>query len=219
MDYAIISHMGGASSQIRTDGRVQRSERSREAIVGAMLELIGEGILQPTAQQVAERADLGVRTVFRHFSDMDTLFQTIDDELRQKATLLFVEMPQQGSRTERIDGLIARRIEIFTLLGPYMRASAIQRWRSAFLQQAYERSLRVFRRDLQRWLPEVEVADPAIVDAVELALSFEAWDRLRTTQKLGVRRTANALRRMVVTLMACLEPERARERAPAEEDR
>ena len=207
----------GASSQIRTDGRIQRSERSREAIVGAMLELIGEGILQPTAQQVAERADLGVRTVFRHFSDMDTLFRTIDDELRHEAAPLFVETPQPGSLAERIDGLVARRIEIFTLLGPYMRASAIQRWRSAFLQQAYERSLRIFRRDLQRWLPEVEGegADPATVDALELALSFEAWDRLRMTQKLGVRRTTSVMRRMVVTLMAGtvrLEPELELER-------
>lgn len=209
----------GASSEIRTDGRIQRSERSREAIVAAMLELIGEGILQPTAQQVAERADLGVRTVFRHFSDMDTLFQTIDHELRQKATPLFVEKPQPGSRTERIDGLVARRIEIFTLLGPYMRASAIQRWRSTFLQQAYERSLRIFRRDLQRWLPEIEGADPATVDTLELTLSFEAWDRLRMTQKLGVRRTANALRRMVSTLMARLEPEASRARARAEDER
>jgi len=216
-----------ASSQIRTDGRVQRSERSREAIVGAMLELIGEGILQPTAQQVAERADLGVRTVFRHFSDMDTLFRTIDDELRQEAAPLFVDTPRPGSLAQRIDGLVAQRIEIFTLLGPYMRASAIQRWRSAFLQQAYERSLRIFRRDLQRWLPEVEDADPAIADALELALSFEAWDRLRMTQKLGVRRTASALRRMVVALMARLEPEpepepereQERARTRAEEDR
>jgi len=168
------------------------------------------------AQQVAERADLGVRTVFRHFSDMDTLFRTIDDELRQKATPLFVEMPQPGSLTERIDGLVARRIEIFTLLGPYMRASAIQRWRSTFLQQAYERSLRIFRRDLQRWLPEVAGADPATVDALDLALSFEAWDRLRMTQRLGVRRAASALRQMVVKLIAGiarleLESEREKE--------
>lgn len=208
----------GASREIQTDGRVQRSERSREAIVAAMLELIGEGILQPTAQQVAERADLGVRTVFRHFSDMDTLFQTIDDTLRQEAAPLFIEAPRQGSRTERIDGLVARRIEIFTLLGPYMRASAIQRWRSAFLQQAYERSLRIFRRDLQRWLPEVEGADPATVDALELALSFEGWDRLRMTQKLGVRRTENALRRMLVTLLAGIA-EREPERERGEEER
>ena len=54
------------STDLPTDGRIQRSERSRETIVQAMLDLIGEGTLSPTAQQVAVRADVGVRTVFRH---------------------------------------------------------------------------------------------------------------------------------------------------------
>ena len=52
------------------DGRRLRSERSRQAIIDAMMELIGEGNLVPTAQQASERAGVGIRTVFRHFSDM-----------------------------------------------------------------------------------------------------------------------------------------------------
>ncbi len=34
------------------DGRRLRTERSRQAIIDAGLELIGEGVLAPTAQQV-----------------------------------------------------------------------------------------------------------------------------------------------------------------------
>jgi AcrR family transcriptional regulator len=56
-----------------TDGRVRRSERSRAAIVQALFELIGEGVLLPTADEVADRAAIGIRTVFRQFKDMDTL--------------------------------------------------------------------------------------------------------------------------------------------------
>jgi len=174
-----------------------------------MLELIGEGILQPTAQQVAERADLGVRTVFRHFSDMDTLFRTINQRLREEAAPLFVEEIQAGSFAERVEGLVARRLEIFSLLGPYMRASAIQRWRSVFLQQEHERMIRIYRRDLHRWLPEIGRADPAVADALELVLSFEAWDRLRTAQKLASRRAARALRQAVLDLTARLAPTEA----------
>ena len=47
-----------------SDGRLRRGERSREAIVAALFELVGEGVLQPTAQQVAERAGVGIRSVF-----------------------------------------------------------------------------------------------------------------------------------------------------------
>jgi AcrR family transcriptional regulator len=52
------------------DGRRVRSERSRKSIIDAMLQLVEEGILVPTAQQVSERAGVSLRSVFRHFSDM-----------------------------------------------------------------------------------------------------------------------------------------------------
>ena len=93
-------------TQFPTDGRIQRSERSRTAIVQAMLELIGEGSLSPTAQQVARRADVGVRTVFRHFSDMETLFSTMNEQLKAEVDSLFIEEVQEGSFSERVEALI-----------------------------------------------------------------------------------------------------------------
>ena len=196
----------GASAEIQTDGRIQRSERSREAIVRAMLDLVGEGVLLPTAQQVAERAEVGVRTVFRHFSDMETLFSAMNDRLREEAAPLFVATDQSGPFDARVEGLVARRIEIFALLDPYLRSSALQRWKSAFLQREQERMTRIYRRDLSRWLPELERADSETTDALELLLSFEAWDRLRTAQKLGTRRAGNAIRHAVHDLTRALAP-------------
>ena len=49
------------------DGRRMRSERSRDAIIEAALQLVQEGILVPTAQQIADRAGVAMRTFFRHF--------------------------------------------------------------------------------------------------------------------------------------------------------
>jgi len=189
------------STEFPTDGRVQRSERSRSAIVRAMLELIGEGSLSPTAQQVAERADVGVRTVFRHFSDMETLFATMNEQLTTNVESLFVDEVQSGSFTERVDALIERRVAIFGKLAPYVRSSTLQRWRSAFLQQEHERTTRILRRDLRRWLPEVEAAPSEVADALELILSFEAWNRLRIEQKLGLRRTTAVMRLAILELL------------------
>ena len=45
-----------------SDGRLQRSERSREAIVQALLSLVREGAPRPTAERVAEKAGVGIRT-------------------------------------------------------------------------------------------------------------------------------------------------------------
>ena len=46
------------------DGRRLRSERSRQAIIDAMLKLVEEGVLVPTAQQVSERAGVGIRSAW-----------------------------------------------------------------------------------------------------------------------------------------------------------
>lgn len=190
----------GTSTTLPTDGRIQRSERSRTAIVQAMLELIGEGSLSPTAQQVAERADVGVRTVFRHFSDMETLFSTMNEQIKGEVESLFIEKVQTGPYEQRVDGLIERRMEIFAILAPYIRSSTLQRWRSAFLQAEHERTIRTLRLDLRRWLPEIESLPVEVGDALELIVSFEALNRLRVDQRLPLRRTVAVLRKTILDL-------------------
>jgi AcrR family transcriptional regulator len=192
----------GTSTNVATDGRVQRSERSRTAIVQAMLELIGEGSLSPTAQQVAERADVGVRTVFRHFSDMETLFATMNEQISAEVDSLFVDEVQTGPFADRVDALVERRMSIFGALAPYVRSSTLQRWRSQFLQTEHESMIRVMRRDLRRWLPEIDSTPTELTDALEMILSFEAWNRLREDQRLSLRRTASVLRRSILELTA-----------------
>ena len=68
----------------KSDGRVHRSVVTREKIVSALTALIYEGHLSPTAEQVAQRADIGLRTVFRHFDDMDSLYREINTELENQ---------------------------------------------------------------------------------------------------------------------------------------
>ena len=64
-----------------SDGRRLRSERSQTAIIEAALTLMEEGTLVPTAQQIADRAGVGIRSFFRHFADMDSLFLAADEML------------------------------------------------------------------------------------------------------------------------------------------
>ena len=184
------------SSEPETDGRIQRSERSREAIVRAMLNLIGAGNLSPTAQQAAAHANVGVRTVFRHFSDMNTLFATMHERLEDEIEDLFVKQEQTGDLGTRVEKLVERRIMLFERIAPYERSSAIHRPGSGFLQRLHERSVRSLRRDLLLWLPELGGAASPTAQAIEMILSFEAHQRLRIDQKLSVPRTRATLRQI-----------------------
>lgn len=196
--------MAGAKASLKelsSDGRLRRGERSREAIVAALFELIGEGVLQPTAQQVAERARVGIRSVFRHFDDMDGLYATIDARLRADALPILREASAGGSLRERTRALVDRRARLFERIAPYKRSAGVQRWRSPFLSAQHATLVRELRAALLRALPELADGPAELVEALDALVSFEAWDRLRTDQRLSRERAQAALERAVLALV------------------
>lgn len=183
------------------DGRIRRGARSRQTIVEALLELIGTGVLAPTAQQVADRAGVGIRTVFRHFSEMDALYQSMDAWVEGEVRPLLAVAPRAGSVEARATGLVRQRALFFERIAPYKRSGNLLRWRSRFLQDRHARLQRVLRAELVRWLPELSEAPAELVSALELATSFEAWDRLRTDQQLSPKHASAVLERTVLALL------------------
>jgi AcrR family transcriptional regulator len=183
------------------DGRVRRSQRSGHAIVEALLALVGEGTVEPTAQQVAERAGVGLRTVFRRFSDMESLFAEMDARLQAEALPLLFGGRPSGAVTARARMLVRQRCAFFERIGPFKRSGNLKRPRSAFLSNRHAMLVRELRRDLQRWLPELKDHPAELVDALDLATSFEAWDRLRTEQRLSTARTLATMQRIVDALV------------------
>ncbi len=59
------------------DGRRRRSERSRELIIEALIVLVRKGNITVSAAQVAEQAGISIRTVFRHFEEVDQIYRKI----------------------------------------------------------------------------------------------------------------------------------------------
>jgi AcrR family transcriptional regulator len=183
------------------DGRVRRGERSRQRILAALFDLIGAGVLQPTAQQVAVRAGVGMRTVFRHFSEMDSLYAAMDGRLAGEVRPALTAARRVGVLSERVAGLVRQRALLFERVAPYKRSANLQRWRSRFLEGRHRAMHRDLRADLLRWLPELRDAPAPVVEAVDLITSFEAWDRLRNDQGLGAKAASAVVERTVGTLL------------------
>jgi len=186
------------------DGRVLRTERSRAKMVKALFDLVGEGNLQPTAQQVAERAGVGIRTVFRHFSEMDSLFAEVDAMLRDQIASAFLDCTVDGGLVERATALVRQRSAVYERFAPYLRATRLYRRRSGFLDRQFATFVKRQRSHLLAQLPELEQAPRELVDAIEMVTSFEAWDRLRADQRLGAARATAAVERAVGVLVGDL---------------
>lgn len=168
----------------RPDGRRQRSEASREKLVAAMLALVGEGQISPSAEAVAERAGVGLRTVFRQFADMEALYASMSAQLAtQYAGWLdpFVAPDWRGQLTE----MMARRIDTYERLMPFKRAADAHRHASATIQRNHDAILAAMRERLLALLPPGLADDPVRRETIDLMLSFETWQRLRVDQALS----------------------------------
>jgi len=183
------------------DGRSQRSLRSRQQIVTALIELVREGDLLPTADQVASRAGVGLRTVFRHFQDMESLYAEMHERVRSSMLDSFDDSSIEGSLAERIRGGVRARATVFEWIAPFKRSEVVQRWNSRFLKAKNDEIVRELRASLKRTLPETDACGAPIRRAVELLTSFEAWERLRTHQGLGPEQARETIETALLELL------------------
>ncbi|MEH6635850.1 MAG: TetR/AcrR family transcriptional regulator [Halioglobus sp.] len=184
----------------KPDGRLQRSERSRQAIVVAMLELVEEGNLVPTAQQVAERGGVGIRSVFRHFEDMESIFASTSEFVMQRVQGLFSGGNREGVLAERIVHATQQHFNAFESLQQIILSGQVRRWQSATLRKTYAGNQQRLRRNLDSWLPELAALPSTRREAAEAIVSFENWQRLRQHQKLSRNSTVQIAADMLALL-------------------
>jgi AcrR family transcriptional regulator len=168
-----------------TDGRRRRSQQSRDRIIAAMMALVEEGQISPIAEQVAERAQVGLRSVFRHFKDMDSLFAEMAVRLSrhyQPALAPFVSPDWRG----RLGEVVERRVTAYEVLLPYKRAADAHRHASPAIQSNYAQTGQLLRNRLKSLLPPHLENDSNALETLDFLLSMESWQRLRLDQKLSV---------------------------------
>lgn len=177
--------MFGDEAPAQTDGRRRRSQQSRDRIVGAMMSLVEEGEISPIAEQVAERAQVGLRSVFRHFKDMDSLFAEMAARLAQHylpALAPFAGADWQARLGESID----RRVAVYERLLPYKRAADAHRHKSTAIQVTQGQTSQLMRARLRSLLPDSLADDAIALETLDFLLSIDSWQRLRLEQKLSV---------------------------------
>jgi AcrR family transcriptional regulator len=178
-----------------SDGRNRRSQKSRQRLIDAMIALVTEGQREPTAEQIAERAGLAMRTVFRHFDDMDNLYREIARRMQDQARDLF-DAPVDGATwQETLHNTVDKWVRLYEKMMPMRQSSDALRHRSEFLQQDHARFVRMGRQRLKDLLPASIVDDRFRFEALDAMIGYEVWIRLRQDQRLSVdaaRRTLHA---------------------------
>jgi len=194
--------MADSNSVVSVDGRRQRGERTRQAIIEAALSLQEEGVLVPTAQQISDRAGVLIRSFFRHFDDMETLFKAADDQLRDSYEALFIGGYRQGSLSERVHRAVERRSAAFEQLTNLFLGTKAQLWRYDMLRNNYARNQKGLRKDLEAWLPELNGLPDVECESVHAIASFEMWNRLRSEQDLSEKASISVIQSTLISLLS-----------------
>ena len=189
MSVVYLCLMRNLQSRIRLeqDGRRLRSLTSQNIIVDAMIILVQRGILEPTAQQVADEAGIGIRTVFRQVQDKENLFSKMDEKVRADLQEILDRAAQpQGNLEERIEGLIELEAEIFEKNLQFLRATLANKWKYNTLQKNYERNQRNIKSLLYTWIPELNNLSESKQVLLTSVNTAGYWVELRENLKLSV---------------------------------
>lgn len=173
-----------AATDVQEDGRTARSRRTRTAVVDALLALQEEGNLAPTAQDVAARAGVALRTVFGHFCDMETLWAEAGQRELARLESLADVIPDDLPLPERLARFAASRARVLERLLPVMRAArlreptspALLANRVLFIEAGDQEVREVFRRELEGL---DDGAARRLLDVVYVVAAGPAWEVLR----------------------------------------
>jgi AcrR family transcriptional regulator len=183
------------------DGRRRRSLDSRSRVVTALLDLVREGEVAPSAERVAARASVGLRTVFRHFNDMDALYREMSRAIESELTHPLMASVAGEDWRARLVAIIPKRAAIYEKIAPFKQAANVHRHRSAFLAGAHLHMVAMARRALEEIVPSSVRDDLALFEMLDLLLSFETWARLRQDQGLGVEDACRAIEFALVRMI------------------
>ena len=180
-----LSPASTATSPKQQDGRRSRTSETRKRIVSALIELVREGKVAPTAEDVSLRANVGLRSVFRHFDDMDTLYQEVDHKLGAIVASMLQMTLKADTWQERLMENIKVRCQLYDTITPFLISGQVHRHTSALVDANLKRKVELERAILQHILPKALQEDKPRFDALLLMLSPEAWIRLRQEQGLS----------------------------------
>jgi TetR/AcrR family transcriptional regulator of autoinduction and epiphytic fitness len=180
---ALVTTAASASARA-TDGRTARSAKTRDAIADALLDLLTEGNLRPTAREIATQAGVSLRSVYVHFDDLEDLYCVAAARHFERVAPMLEPVQSSGSMRDRVTALVDRRVRLYDKIGAVGRATERQApfspTLSRIVRQAYARSRRELERafaiELEARAPEERARVLAIVDVL---VHPRTWETIR----------------------------------------
>lgn len=183
--------------------------RRRVRTLDAFIDLVLEGNLPPTVEQVVERAGISQATFFRYFESLAALRYYAGARMVERFPLLHVADPGQGPLRDRIERFVALRVELWEkvhLLAQLQRTQVLQDPGAARMVDRVRETM--VKQVREHFAPELQQRSPSQRDdaamLIAMITSVESWEQFRNTCGRSPMQTRRAWTRAI---HAVLSPE------------
>ena len=163
------------------DGRTLRRTHNRTAVIAALLAIIREGNLRPGASEIADRAGVSHRSIFRYFDDLDDLVRTaIDHAFTEAGPLAEIPDIAVGSTDERIARFVDARFALFESVDGPMQLARMRAPSIPSIDEGIAEIAELFREQIAEHFavelaPASDAERPLLIDAILVLTSYDSF--------------------------------------------
>ena len=173
-------------NNLKKDGRKLRSESTADHILYTAIKIARKGDIDNMSfNSIAKEANIGTRTIFRHFKDQESLQESLDQKLGEEFTSYFSEINKEDDLKNRIENVSSTLIKFFVKNQNIIRWTLRNIWRDKNLRQnmfSWNQTLRNFVYSI---LPEIKEKKKSEREIIFECMSFLFFLRLNVVQRLN----------------------------------
>ena len=166
---------------IVNDGRVNRSKTTLNKIVAATISLLrknNNGQI-PTAQEIAVKSGVGIRTVFRHIEDMEGLIEEVNRRyLNDLESYIAKNNPKQNSKDQRIEHVIKERFYLYNTYQHVFNLTITSLNNSSAIRTGFIKFNNILRQRFEDLIPEIKMINKDKQNLIDTLISYAAWFRM-----------------------------------------
>ncbi len=191
---------------IPADGRAARGYRARIAVAAALLDLLNQAVVRPTAAEIAKHANVSLRLVFHHFKDVEAIYADAADLQFERLRPLIRPVSPSLPIGRRIEEFVRVRSDLHEAVTPVRRASMRLEPFSRVIKSRLS-EVRAMTRAETRRVFDKELAATSrssrrdTASALEAITAWETWEVMRAQQGLSALQARRAIARAISVLL------------------
>ena len=171
---------------MKKDGRKLRSESTADHILNTAIKISRKGNIDKMSfNSIAKEANIGTRTIFRHFKDQESLQESLDRKLGEEFTISFSKINKADNLERRIENVSSTLIKLYVKNQNIIRWNLRNIWRDKHLRKNMFSWNQILRDFVYSILPEIQEKNKSEREVIFECMSFMFFLRLTVVQGLN----------------------------------